>query len=145
MSAPASSLALVGAELGSLFSGASFHRTLGATIAANHEGIEIRARLDSRFESIPGRLHGGVVASLLDSAGTWALIATTGEVFTTVDLRVDFLRPTPPGDVVVSGTIVSCGTSVARASSSLVDGEGRLCATATGTFVRVAPRARKGS
>ncbi|CAG1008087.1 acyl-CoA thioesterase [Myxococcaceae bacterium] len=144
MSARATSLALTGSELGALFASASFHRTLGATISSEREGVEIRAALDSRFESIPGRLHGGVVASLLDSAGTWALVAKTGEVFTTVDLRVDYLRPTSPGNVVVSGTIVSCGMSVARASASLVDGEGRLCATATGTFVRVAPEARKG-
>lgn len=38
--------------------------------------------------------------------------------------------------------VVACGASVARAGASLVDGEGRLCATATGTLVRVAPAAR---
>lgn len=130
--------------LGRLFASAAFHRTLGATIRRTTEGVAIDARLGDRFESIPGRLHGGVVASLLDSAGTWALIATTGEVFTTVDLRVDYLRPTAPGDVVVSGAIVSCGTNVARAIASLVDGAGRLCATATGTFVRIASESRKG-
>lgn len=125
-------------ELAAMFSAAAFHRTLGATIRRSAEGVEILVRLDERFESIPGRLHGGIVASVLDTASTWALIARTGAVFTTVDLRTDFLRPAPVGDVLATGTVVSLGSTVARASARLVDPRGRCCATAAGTFVRVA-------
>lgn len=138
MSAPHAAAALDAAALGRLFGSAAFHRTLGATIRRTSEGVEIGARLDGRFESIPGRLHGGIVASLLDSAGTWALIAQTGEVFTTVDLRIDYLRPARAGVLTASGSVVACGASVARAAARLSDAEGRCCATATGTFVRVA-------
>ncbi len=130
--------------LGRLFASAAFHRTLGATIRRTTEGVAIDARLGDRFESIPGRLHGGVVASLLDSAGTWALIASTGDVFTTVDLRVDYLRPVRAGDLTASGVVVACGASVARAAAQLSDREGRCCATATGTFVRVARESAPG-
>jgi uncharacterized protein (TIGR00369 family) len=138
VSAPHAAAALDAAVLGRLFESAAFHRTLGATIRRTADGVEIGARLDGRFESIPGRLHGGVVASLLDSAGTWALIAQTGEVFTTVDLRIDYLRPVRAGALIASGSVVACGASVARAAAQLSDAEGRCCATATGTFVRVA-------
>ncbi len=125
------------AELGALFGAAAFHRTLGATIRRAAGGVEIDARPGGAFESIPGRLHGGVVASLLDSASTWALIAQTGEVFTTVDLRIDYLRPAPSGELTATGTIVALGSNVARATARLTGADGRCYATAAGTFVRV--------
>ncbi len=126
-------------RLAALFDLVAFHRTLNAQIHRTAEGIEVRARCDERFEGIPGRLHGGVVASLLDSASTWALIADTGEIFSTVDLRTDYLRPASVGELVVCGRVVACGANLARARAELVDASGRCCATASGAFVRVRP------
>lgn len=125
------------AELAAMFGTAAFHRTLGATIRRSGAGVEILVRLNERFESIPGRLHGGIVSSVLDTASTWALIAETGKIFTTVDLRTDFLRPAPIGDLLAIGTVVALGSSVARSGARLLDAQGRCCATATGTFVRI--------
>lgn len=128
-------------RLEAVFASVAFHRTLGATIRTTPEGVEVEASLGGAFESIPGRIHGGVVASLLDSACTWSLIAATEDVWTTVDLRTDYLRPAPAGRLVARGRVVTRGSSVGRASAEVVDEEGRCCATATGTFARFA-RAR---
>jgi uncharacterized protein (TIGR00369 family) len=81
--------------------------------------------------------HGGIVATLLDAAATFALIALTGEDWSTVDLRVDYLRPLPGGPLRVSGEVVQAGRRIGRAGAVVVHPEsGRECAMATGTFVR---------
>lgn len=82
-----------------------------------------------------GQAHGGMVAALLDTVATFALAATSGRPWTTVDFRVDYLRPVPLGPVVLTGTVVRAGRTVGRARAELLDGGGRSCATAVGTFV----------
>ena len=98
------------------------------------------------FDAAPGRehstegtdmLHGGVVAAMLDTAATFALIAATGIDWSTVDLRIDYLRPAPVGPLVVRGTVVHAGRRFARARAELTEPRnGRLLAEAVGTFVR---------
>ncbi len=84
-----------------------------------------------------GSLHGGVVATLLDAAATFALIASTGIDWSTVDLRVDFLRPAPLAALEVRGHVVRAGRRFGRAKAELADPRSaRLLAEAVGTFVR---------
>jgi uncharacterized protein (TIGR00369 family) len=125
-------------RLAQAFTMPGMHRLLDARIARSRAGVTVDARLDDRFESIPGRLHGGAVASLLDTAATWALVAETSRFFTTVDLRTDFLRPARLGSLKAVGEVLAVGGSIARARASLFDESGNLCAVATGTFAPVA-------
>ena len=53
-----------------------------------------------------GVVHGGIIATLLDAATTFALIALDGDDWSTVDLRIDYLRPVPAGPLKVSGEVV---------------------------------------
>jgi uncharacterized protein (TIGR00369 family) len=55
-------------------------------------GVSARFDCDSRFEGYPGRLHGGVVSSLLDSAMTNCLFAR-GKAAVTLRLTVRFRNP----------------------------------------------------
>jgi uncharacterized protein (TIGR00369 family) len=117
-----------------------FHGQLGTlTISPTDDGVEIRADLapTGANDATSGVAHGGVAATLLDSALTFALIAATGGDWTTVDLRIDYLRPVPIGAVVVAGRVVKAGRRVGRAEGSLLDGRGDVCARAIGTFVPV--------
>jgi uncharacterized protein (TIGR00369 family) len=79
--------------------------------------------------------HGGVAATLLDTALTFALIAATDRDWTTVDLRVDYLRPVPIAGVRVTGEVMHAGRRIGRAQGELLDHEGSGCARAVGTFV----------
>jgi uncharacterized protein (TIGR00369 family) len=82
-------------------------------------------------------LHGGVVATLLDTAATFALIGATGTDWSTVDLRVDYLRPAPAGPLEVRGRAVQIGRRLGRATADLLAAEGSpVVAIATGTFAR---------
>jgi uncharacterized protein (TIGR00369 family) len=82
-----------------------------------------------------GVTHGGVLATLLDTAMTFALIAETDRDWSTVDLRVDYLRPVGIGTVGLEGRVVHAGRRTGRAEGRLTDGDGTTCAIAVGTFV----------
>ena len=95
-----------------------------------------------------GVVHGGLAASLIDSATGCAIqsLLPRGEVITTVDLRVTFVRPLggDGGAVRCEGTVVHRGRSTAMAEAKVTDGEGRLIAYggATCRIVKAATEAR---
>jgi uncharacterized protein (TIGR00369 family) len=126
-------------DLQTLCDESPFHRALGLRIERSVEGVILHTSLGSGF-AVNGRgtnAHGGVVASLLDSAATFALIGKTGQDWVTVDLRVDYLRPVRLGELTIQGEVIRAGRSIGRARSGLRDSEGQLCALATGTFLPV--------
>lgn len=84
-------------------------------------------------------VHGGVIATILDTAATFSLINATGTDWSTVDLRIDYLRPAPIRDLKVTGRAAKVGQRLGRASAELTEaGTHRLLASAVGTFVRSA-------
>lgn len=107
------------------------------------------------FEGAPGRsvynpigsVHGGYAATLLDSACGIAVHSQlgAGQGYTTLELKVSYLRglSDTSGRVRAEGRVLSMGRRVAFAEATLVDGDGRLCATATSTLL-VFDRAASG-
>jgi uncharacterized protein (TIGR00369 family) len=127
------------ADLKALCAESPVHRWLALDIEKAPRGVALHTQLDDRLaQAETGQTaHGGIVATLLDTAATFALIAESGHDWTTVDLRIDYLRPTPLHRVTVVGEVVRLGRRIGRASSSLTDQNGKLCAVAIGTFVPV--------
>lgn len=127
-------------ELQHLVDVSPVHRRLRLTvITADETGVTCRAEpgAEETGEDNGQFLHGGVVATLLDAAATFALISATGADWSTVDLRTDFLRPAPAGVLLVSGTAVQAGKRLGRASATVSDpASGRLLATGGGTFAK---------
>ena len=82
-----------------------------------------------------GTVHGGVLTTLADSAMGIALASTLedGETFTTVELKINFLRAVRSGRLSATGTIRQAGRTIALTTCDVVDGEGRLVAHATAT------------
>jgi uncharacterized protein (TIGR00369 family) len=80
-----------------------------------------------------GTVHGGVYATLLDSAMGCAVHTTlpAGVGYTSLDLDVKFLRPmtATTGEVTATGWVVNAGRRTALAQSELRDGTGRLLST----------------
>lgn len=115
-----------------------FHSALGLRARDTDQGVLFEAT-PAAEHSIDGGavLHGGIVATLLDTAATFALIGSTGDDWSTVDLRIDYLRPSPVSLLEVRGRVIHAGSRFGRASAELTEaGSGRLLATAVGTFVR---------
>ncbi|WP_328875978.1 PaaI family thioesterase [Streptomyces sp. NBC_00287] len=82
-----------------------------------------------------GSVHGGVYATLLDSAAGCAVQSTLppGMGYTSLDLNVKFLKriTVDTGRVRAIGTVVNRGRRTALAEAKLVDAEDRLLAHAT--------------
>jgi uncharacterized protein (TIGR00369 family) len=84
-----------------------------------------------------GTVHGGIAATLLDSAMGCAVHTTLGEgeAYTTLELKVNFVRAITEatGRIVASGSVIHRGGRVATADARLTDEDGRLLAHATST------------
>jgi len=82
-----------------------------------------------------GTVHGGVLATLLDTATGCAVHSTlpAGVGYTALDLTTKFLRPVTvdSGALRCEGTVISRGRTVALAQASITDASGRLVAHAT--------------
>jgi uncharacterized protein (TIGR00369 family) len=82
-----------------------------------------------------GTVHGGILATVLDTATGCAVHSTlsAGEGYTSLDLTTKFLRPVTTGSGLLrcEGTVLSRGRRTALAEARLTDGAGRLVAHAT--------------
>ncbi|MFD9124266.1 PaaI family thioesterase [Kitasatospora sp. NPDC059571] len=93
-----------------------------------------------------GSVHGGVYATMLDSAAGCAVQSTLPDAmgYTSLDLNVKFLRPitADTGKVRAVGTVLSRGRRTALAQAELLDSEDRLLAHATSScmLIPVPPR-----
>lgn len=87
---------------------------------------------DSRHYNPVGFVHGGYAATLLDSAMACAIHTTlpAGKGYTTVELKVNYLRPmsAKTGPVRAEGKIIHVGGRLATAEGRLVDESGKLYA-----------------
>lgn len=82
-------------------------------------------------------VHGGLVATLLDTAmgGACATTLGDGEGFLTADLHVEFYRPTRPGTLRAEGRVVQRTRRVAFCAAELLDTEGVVLAGARCTQI----------
>lgn len=84
-----------------------------------------------------GTVHGGIVATVLDSAMGMAAMTVVpdGVATTTATLEVKYVRPvaTDAGTLRAEGTVVHAGRRMVTAEGRLLGPDGRLLATATTT------------
>src|SRR5947199_10060112 len=87
----------------------------------------------NRHANPMGTLHGGVLCDLADAAMGVAYASTLaeGETFTTLELKINFLRPVWSGRLVASGRVVQSGKTVGLTDCDVTDERGRLVAHAT--------------
>ena len=110
--------------------------TLGISALEVEEGRIVFGLQPQEFHYNPlGTMHGGVLATLLDSAAACAVHTTlpAGVGYTSLDLTTKFLRPVTvrSGLLRCEGTVLSRGRRTALAQAQVVDDAGRLIAHAT--------------
>lgn len=81
--------------------------------------------------------HGGVIASLIDIAGHAAVAITIRRMAPTIDLRIDYLRPSSGDGLIARARMFKPGRTVARVDVDVTDTEGRLVAVGRGSFSTV--------
>jgi uncharacterized protein (TIGR00369 family) len=82
-----------------------------------------------------GTVHGGVLCDIADAAMGIAYAATLDEdeTFTTLELKINFLKPVRTGPVVATGRVVKGGRSIGLVECDVVDDKDRLVARASST------------
>jgi uncharacterized protein (TIGR00369 family) len=121
--------------------GSRIWRTLGYRRTATEPGrveIEWDAAEDYTFRIGEGSIiHGGMVATLLDTAmgGACATVLEARESFLTADLRVDFMRAARPGLLRAQGRVLHRTRRVVFCAAELHDGDGLHLASARCTQV----------
>ncbi|WP_368744423.1 PaaI family thioesterase [Desertibaculum subflavum] len=97
---------------------------------------------DRRYLNPIGTVHGGWVATLLDSCMTCAVHATlpAGQACTTVEMKVNFVRPLSEaiGEVRAEGRVIHAGKTISTAEGKLTDAKGTLLAHGSTTVMTFA-------
>lgn len=93
-----------------------------------------------------GTIHGGVLCDIADGAMGMAFFSTLeeGESFTTLELKINFLRPFWTGTLLAHGKVISRGKTVGLAECRIVDDQDRLIAHATSTCMALRGDAAQG-
>jgi uncharacterized protein (TIGR00369 family) len=113
-------------------------RTLGYDITDAENGrVVVTAEPKDIHLNPAGTVHGGLAATMLDSAMGLAIQSTLdrGIGSTTLEFKMSFLRPITPetGPIRAEGTVISRGRRVGTAEGRVTDREGRLLVHGTTT------------
>ncbi len=124
-------------ELQERITQAPFHQWLGLRVTeVTEDGIQITVPWRKEFvvNAEAGYAHGGILATLIDTASDYALAAKIGGPVPTVDLRVDYHRAAMEGEITVQARVIKLGRTFSTAEASVFDSEGRLLASGRGVF-----------
>ncbi|MFQ5340275.1 MAG: PaaI family thioesterase [Anaerolineae bacterium] len=82
-----------------------------------------------------GTLHGGVLCDIADAAMGMAYVSTLdeGETFTTLELKINFLKPVWNAKLRAIGRVVKRGRTVGLVECDVLDEEDQLVARASST------------
>jgi len=122
-------------------------RLIGFDVLSAGDGestLELEA--EERHSNPMGTIHGGILCDLADAAMGVAYFSTLGdgESFTTLELKINFLRPFWTGKLIANGRVVQRGRTVGMAECDVFDEQGRLIARASSTCLTLRGDAAAG-
>jgi uncharacterized protein (TIGR00369 family) len=111
--------------------------TIGFRMTAIAEGTA-RFEMDAapeRHANPMGTLHGGVLCDLADGAMGMAFASTLvdGESFTTLELKINYLKPVWRTHLTADARVVKRGRDIGFIECDIVDADGALVARAAST------------
>ncbi|MGH7335210.1 MAG: PaaI family thioesterase [Candidatus Rokuibacteriota bacterium] len=114
------------------------------SVEPGHAVVELEA--GERHANPMGTLHGGVLCDIADAAMGMAYAATLeeGETFTTLELKINFLRPVWTGRLRADARLANGGRTVGLVECSITDDRDRLVARASSTCMTLRGQAAAG-
>ena len=93
-----------------------------------------------------GTVHGGVISTIADTSMGVAhsSMLDEGETSTTIELKINFLRPVWNGTLRAIGKVVKHGRTVTLLESDVLDEQGRLVARASSTCMTLRGEEARG-
>ncbi|HET9724744.1 MAG TPA: PaaI family thioesterase [Actinomycetota bacterium] len=122
------------AEVRERVDASTFHRAFGMRLQHVAEGeVDVALEAGPQHLNLMGTVHGGVLATLADTATglAYRTVLEPGTTFTTIQLQITYLAPGRAGPVAARGRVVKRGRRTGYAEADVVDGEDRLLARAT--------------
>ena len=112
--------------------------TLGYDVTEVTSGrVVVTATPDGSHLNPAGTVHGGLAATMLDSAMGLAIhsLLDKGVRSTTLEFKISLVRPITPqtGPIKAEGVVLNCGRRIGTAEGRLTDDKGRLLAHGTTT------------
>ena len=102
---------------------------------------EARIHLDVREElkQYQGVVHGGAIASLIDTASAFAVLTQIGldDRVTTTDLTIHYLRPVTTGIMTATARVLRGGRRLFVLSIEVTDSSNMVVATAVTTYIKI--------
>lgn len=113
-------------------------------IGKGHARIDIAA--GPQHANPMGTLHGGILCDIADAAMgmSYVSLLSPSESFTTLELKINFLRPVWSGTLSARGRILRKGRTMGLVECRITDDQRSLVAYATGTCMTI-PGARGDS
>src|ERR1700756_4105459 len=107
------------------------------SVEPGHAIFEMEA--DERHHNPMGTLHGGVYCDLADAAMGFAYAATLaeGETFTTIELKINFLRAVRQGRLIAEARVVKAGSTLGYVECDVKDDAGKLVARVSSTCMKL--------
>jgi uncharacterized protein (TIGR00369 family) len=102
--------------------------------------------VDERLANPMGTLHGGILCDLSDAAMgiAYATELERGESFTTLELKINFMKPLWRGHLRAEGKVVKRGRTVGLVECDVFDDKGSLVARASSTCMTLRSEMAKG-
>lgn len=102
------------------------------------EAVMAMPMLDD-MRQLGGVLHGGITATLIDTAMAFAIrtLVPLDEATATIDLTIHYLRPHSEGEILCTATVVRPGKRIITVSAEVHNAEGKAIATALSTYTRL--------
>jgi uncharacterized protein (TIGR00369 family) len=127
------------AEIQQMLDASPFNLFLDLTVVRADpvkQEVTMRSPMRPEFERRPGskQWHGGVIASVIDTVGDFAVGMMVGRGLPTVNFRVDYLRPAVDTALVAVSRVRRVGKSVGVADVDVFDEKGALLAIGRGTY-----------
>ena len=123
-------------ELLELFNTGRIPKFFGFTLSFDEQG---HAHVDLPYNpnlDQPCGIHGGIIATLLDTAGWFAVAAQSKTILViTSELSIHFLNPAQECDLHAEGWVVKAGKRTLIGEMRVSKSDGEVAAIGTGTFV----------
>ena len=115
-------------------------RLLGFVLKSIEPGRAVfEMEADERQHNLLGTLHGGIYCDLADAAMGFAYASTLGEdeTFTTIELKINFLRAVRKATLTAEARVVKAGSTLGFVECEVKDQTGKLVAKAASTCMKL--------
>lgn len=116
----------------------NYWRHIGMTTIEDIDGkIQIVMEINENLKQFYGNVHGGVIAGLLDSSIAVAVNQqlASGEGASTVEMKINYLRPVNGGTLKAEGKVIQKGRKIIVGQGEIKDDAGNMVAFGTATFM----------